>query len=43
MVQEDNLCDEVETLRQFSYYGDRVSAGGKWEAAVTARTICWLV
>ena len=33
---EEQLCDEVE----FAYLGDRVSAGGGCEAAVTARTIC---
>ena len=34
------MCDEVETLREFTYLGDRVSAGGGCEAAVTARTRC---
>ena len=38
--QEENLCDEVETVREFTYVGDRVSAGGGCEAAVTARTRC---
>ena len=32
------LCNEVKTLREFTYPGDRVSAGGGCEAAVTART-----
>ena len=31
---------EVETVNEFTYLGDRVSAGGGCEAAVTARTIC---
>ena len=33
-------CDEVKTVWEFTYLGDRVSAGGGCEAAVTARTIC---
>ena len=36
LEQEEKLCDEVETVREFSYLGDRVSAGGGCEAAVTA-------
>ena len=36
--QEEKLCDEVETVREFTYLGDRVSAGEGCEAAVTART-----
>ena len=40
MKQEVKLCDEVETVSDFTYLGDRVSAGGGCEAAVTARTIC---
>ena len=31
-------CDEVETVSELAYPGDRVSAGGGCEAAVTART-----
>ena len=38
--QEEKLCDEVETVREFMYLGDRVSAGRGCEAAVTARTRC---
>ena len=38
MEQEEKLCDDVETVRQFTYLGDRMSAGGGCEAAVTART-----
>ena len=34
--QEEMLCDEVETVREFTYHGDRVSAGRECEAAVTA-------
>ena len=41
---EEKLCDEVETVSVFTYLGDRVSAGGGYEATVTARTICgWIV
>ena len=41
--QEVKICDEVETVSEFTYLGDRVSVGGGCEAAVTARTRCWLV
>ena len=34
--QELKLCDEVETVREFTYLGDSLSAGGGCEAAVTA-------
>ena len=40
MEQEEKLCDEVETVWEFTYLGDRVSAGGGCVAAVTARTRC---
>ena len=30
--QEEKLCDDVETVRQFTYLGDRMSAGGGCEA-----------
>ena len=44
MLQEVKLCDEVETVRDFTYLGDRVSAGGGCEAAVTSRTRCgWVM
>ena len=43
MEQEVKLCDEVETVSEFTYLGDRVSVGGGCEADVTARTICWWV
>ena len=35
---EDRSCDEVETVRVFTYLGDRVSA---CEDALTARKRCW--
>ena len=41
--QEEKLCDEVKTVREFTYIGDRVRAGGGCEDAVTARTRCGLV
>ena len=40
MEQEEKLRDEVETVSELTYLGDRVSAGGGCEAAVTARTRC---
>ena len=36
--QEEKLCDEVETVSEFTYLGDRVSAIGGCEAGVTVRT-----
>ena len=41
-MQGEKLCDEVETVREFTYLGVRVSSGVGCEAAVTARTRCWL-
>ena len=43
MEQEETLCDKVETVREFTYLGDRVSAGGGFKAAVNARTRCGFV
>ena len=40
MEQEEKLCDEVETVREITYSGDRLSASGGHEAAVTTRTRC---
>ena len=40
MEQEEKLYDEVETVSEFTYLGDRVSAIGGCEAAVTVRTKC---
>ena len=34
------LCDEVESVSEFTYLGDKVSSGGGCEAAVTVRTRC---
>ena len=40
MEQGKTLCDEVETVSEFSYLGDWVSAGGRCVAAVTAGMRC---
>ena len=41
--QEERLCDDEETVSEFTYLGDRVSAGEGCEAAVTAGTRCrWI-
>ena len=40
VVQVEKLCDEVETVREFTYLGDSVSVGGGCEADVTVRTRC---
>ena len=40
MEQEEKLCDELETVRDFTYLGDWVSAGGGCEAAVSAGGGC---
>ncbi|XP_006820969.1 uncharacterized protein LOC102810427 [Saccoglossus kowalevskii] len=34
---EEKLCDEFESVKEFTYLGDEVSVGGGCEAAVTAR------
>ena len=39
MEQEEKLC-EMESIREFTYPGDMVRAGGGCEAAETARTRC---
>ena len=37
------LCDEVETVKDFCYLGDRQNASGGCETAVTARVrIGWM-
>ena len=42
--QEETLCDEVETVGEFAYYHDRVSACRGCEAAVTTGTRCgWVM
>ena len=40
MEQEEKLCEDVKTEREFTYLGDRVSACVGYKAAVTARTRC---
>ena len=37
-VQQEVLCDKVETVKRFCYSGDRLNASGIFEATVTART-----
>ena len=44
MEHEEKLCDEVETIREFKYLGDRVSTSGGCLAAVTSITRClWVM
>ena len=43
MKEEEKSCDKIETVREITHLGDRVSAGGGCEAAVTAITRCGLV
>ena len=40
MEQEEKLCDGAEKARELTYHGDRVSADGGCETAVTVRTKC---
>ena len=40
MKHKEKQCDEVETVKKFTYHGDRVSAGGGCEVTVTAKTRC---
>ena len=42
MEQEVKLCDEVESVSEFTYLGDRLSASGGCEAVVTARKKMWV-
>ena len=37
MGQKEKICDKVKRVKEFIYPGDRVSAGGGCEAAVTVR------
>ena len=41
--QEEKLCDEVGTVRESTYIGDRMSAGVGCEAAISGRTRCGCV
>ena len=36
--QKEKLHDDVETVTEFSYLGDRIKSGGGFVAAVTSRT-----
>ena len=40
MEQEEKLCCEVETVMEFAYLADRVSAGAECDIALTAITRC---
>ena len=40
--QEVRLCDEVETVSEYTYLGGRVSASGGCKTVVTARTRWWV-
>ena len=37
-VQQEMMCDEMETVKGFCYRDDRLNASGGCETAVTART-----
>ena len=37
--QQEKVCGEVETVREFTHHGDRVSAGEGCEADVAVRTV----
>ena len=37
-AQQEVMCDEVETVKEFCYLGNRLNASERCEAAVTART-----
>ena len=37
-VQQEVMCDKVETVKGFCYLGDRLNANGGCEAVVSART-----
>ena len=40
MEHEERLCDDVATVRKFTYIGHNMSAGEVCEATVTARARC---
>ena len=37
-IQQEVMCDEVETVKGFCYLGNRLKASGGCEAAVSSRT-----
>ena len=41
MEQEEMLCDEVESVKEFTYIGYMVNIGKGCETAMTARSKCW--
>ena len=40
MEQDEKLCDVLETVREFTYLGSRVSVAGKFYSAVTTKARC---
>ena len=38
--QEEKLCDEVETVMEFTYFCDRLNVGAGGKATVTAKARC---
>ena len=41
-VQQEVMCDEVETVKEFCHLGSRLNASGGCEAAIIARTrVVW--
>ena len=43
LEEKDKLCNEVETVREFTYPVDKVSVCERYKAAVTGITRYWLV
>ena len=39
-TEHEKICDELETVRKFTYLGERVQADGGCDAAMTARRRC---
>ena len=37
-VQQEVMCDEIETVKRFCYLDCKLNASGEYEAAVAART-----
>ena len=37
-VQQEVMCNEVETVKEFCYLGNRLNVSGRCEATVTGRT-----
>ena len=42
--QEEKLHDDVKTVTDFSFLGDRINSGGRFRTAVTSRTrLEWVI